>query len=184
MRAIDVAAASRPVTQLGARLLLTAGVLALVVGVYLLMRRGWRRRTAAQADLPPLPIPPPVDGAPLLDPLPGLYVGTTRTGDWLDRVTASGLSARARGRLLLTADGLVVERAGAAALFVPGPAIREARVEAAHAGKVVGPGGLLVVSWELGEGVLLDSGFRGDDHDRHDLWVRALRHLIGSGVAP
>jgi hypothetical protein len=32
-------------------------------------------------------------------------------------------------------------------------------------------------------GELVDIGFRGDTHDRHDVWVQALRHLIGSEAA-
>ncbi len=181
-RLAGVAMTPRPVTDLGTRLLLTLAVLALAAAAYLLMRRGWRRRARSQATLPPLPPPPAADGPALLDPLPGLYVGTTRAGDWLDRIAAQDLSARARGRLRLTATGVTVDRDGASTLFLPGPAIRDARVDSAHAGKVVGPGGVLVITWELGRsgpdgGALLDTGFRADHHDQHDVWVRALRHL-------
>lgn len=41
------------------------------------------------------------------------------------------------------------------------------------AGKVIGEGGLLVISWRLGD-VLLDTGFRADDKTAHPAWVRDI----------
>ena len=49
--------------------------------------------------------------------------------------------------------------------------MRGARVDARHAGKVAGPGGLLVITWEHG-GMLLDTGFRADDRTTHAVWAR------------
>ena len=152
--------------------LVLLGLLA-VAGLCLLMLRGWRNRQRRQAFLPP---PPGHDGtgSTLVGAVPGLFVGTTFAGRWLDRVAVHGLSDRAAGRLSVATDGVHVEREGAAELFVPWHAIESAEVAEALAGKVIGPGGLLVVTWRLGDS-LLSSGFRATDHGQHQRLADAVR---------
>jgi carbamoyl-phosphate synthase small subunit len=155
------------------RALLVAALALAFLGCVALMRRGWRRRAAGDAGLPALPEPPESLGADLVPPLTGLYLGTTRAGDWLDRVAAQGLGARANARLRLVPEGLVVVREGSADGFVPRADLLRAEVTDAQAGKWVGDGGVLLLTWRLG-GVELDSGFRADDHATHDVWARAI----------
>jgi carbamoyl-phosphate synthase small subunit len=160
------------------RYVLTAGLLLAFLGCLALMRRGWRRRAAADAGLPPLPEPPATLGPDVVPPLDGLYLGTTKSGGWLDRVAAHDLGARANARLRLVPEGLVVVREGSADGFVPRADLLGAEVTDAQAGKWVGPGGVLLLTWRLG-GVTLDSGFRANDHALHDRWAAAL-----TAVAP
>jgi len=162
------------------RLALTALVLAVAVLGALGMRRGWRRRAARYDDLPPLPAAPADPGVDRLPPAAGLYVGTTVAGDWLERVVAAGLADRSAGRLRLSDAGVLIERAGANVLFLPAQAVTGARVDNALAGKVIGPGGLLVVSWSHG-GRGLDTGFRADDHRLHPVWAGAVAELVAAG---
>lgn len=165
------------------RVPLTLAVLGVAVYVYVLMRRGWRARSARQESLPALPTPPAEGGAELLPELDGLYVGTAVAGEWLERVTARGLGRRGRGVLVLTAEGLEVHRDGEPSFAVPAAAVRGARVDARLVGKVAGPGGLLVITWAHGD-ALLDTGFRADDRDAHPLWARSLTHLVTTPARP
>ena len=140
-----------------ARLLLTLGMLVFLLGISLLMLRSWRRRLRSQSDLPPPPRPPQSLGDVVVAAVPGLFIGTTFAGDWLDRVAAHGLAHR---------DGIRFEREGEADLYLPFADVSAADVGDALAGKVIGKGGMLLVDWQLG-GRLLTSGFRADDHRAH-----------------
>jgi hypothetical protein len=137
------------------------------------MWTGWRHREARQSDLPALPPVPDDLGPALLEPMTGLYVGTAYASSWQDRVVASGLGLRAAGAVQLYDRGVLVERDGADAIFVPTASIVDAHLGAGLAGKVVGAGGLLVIRWRHGD-VEVDSGIRGDDKSAYPTWVRAI----------
>lgn len=173
-------AVERPETDWAGYLTWTAALLALVAGVYWLMRRAWRERGRRQSDLPP---PPAVPGdlGPAVLTAAGRYHGSTTAGQWLDRIVAHGLGARSRAELTWTAAGLAVVRPGARDFFVPAGRLRGARLDKAIAGKVLTEGGLLVITWEHG-GRLLDSGFRADRADVHAEWVRTLRAAVPDGT--
>jgi hypothetical protein len=59
---------------------------------------------------------------------------------------------------------------------VPLDALREARLDKGIAGKVLTEGGLLVVTWALGD-KLIDSGFRSDRAAEHNEWVETLNSM-------
>jgi hypothetical protein len=157
-------------------LLVLASPARLALGVWG-MRRGWIARERRQSSLPAPPKPPAALGAPLLDPLAGLYVGTTMAGSWQDRVVAGGLGVRADAVATLHPEGLLVGRQGADPLFIPAGSVLRCSLEPGLAGKVVGAGGLLVVRWELG-GNHVDTGLRADDKTRYPEWVAALEGLV------
>lgn len=161
------------------RALYTLATLGAVAFLCLLMLKGWRNRQRRQADLPAPASAPSTPAEPLLPPAPGLFVGTTTTGDWLDRVAVHGLSDRGAGWLTLTPAGVTIERDGLPDLHLPLETVRGAAPGNALAGKVVGTDGLLLVDWELGDR-LLTSGFRADDHDQH----RRLADAITAQLAP
>ncbi len=148
---------------------------AVLLLAYAGMWLGWRRR-GRKHDLPPLVPTPPVAELPEAK-LTGAarYFGTTVAGDWLDRVVARGLGARSSCRLNLSREGLDVVRLAGSFRIDP-TALRGARRDQGIAGKVVPPHGLLVVTWQHG-GYTLDTGFRMDDPESHDAWVRALGKL-------
>lgn len=148
------------------RVLLTGGMLLAVGLLYLLMLKGWRSRQRRQADLPAPPTAPASKGEEIAPVAAGLFVGTTVSGDWLDRVAVHDLGHRAAGWLVVTADGVHVEREGLADLYLPYSVLVRAAPGDALAGKVVGPDGLLLLEWRLGERLLV-SGFRADDHALH-----------------
>jgi hypothetical protein len=144
------------------------------------MRHGWRRR-AARHGLPGLvPAPAVADLPPAKLQAGGRYLGTTVSGDWLDRVVAHGLGARSTVRISLSSEGLDVVRLPGS-FRIPAEALRGARHDQGIAGKVVPPHGVLVVTWQHGD-LLLDTGFRLADEsvaDRgttsaHNAWVRTV----------
>ncbi|MDQ1709688.1 MAG: hypothetical protein QOG49_1073 [Frankiaceae bacterium] len=147
------------------RIALTAGVLAVwALGVFG-MWRGWRGRVARTA-LPALPAVPEVPGADVIEPLVGVYLGTTYAGAWLERVAAARLGERSTGWLRVLPTGVLIRRPSYDDLFVPAAAVESSRTDTAHAGKVIAGDGLLVVRWRHGESTL-ETGFRGDDRSRH-----------------
>lgn len=159
------------------RLLLTLATVAFGVGVSLLMLRGWRARARRQGDLPPPPPVPAEPGDVVVAAVPGLFVGTTAAGDWLDRVVVHGLSHRAPGWVTVTTAGVRVEREGAPDLWLPLASVRAAEAGDALAGKVVGKGGLLLIEWQLG-GRALTTAFRADDHAEHRRLAAAVTSLL------
>lgn len=162
------------------RLLLVLAVLAVFALALWGMRRGWVARGRRQGALE-APATPPLEraelGDQLLEPLTGLYVGSTMAGSWQDRIVAGGLGVRADATATLYAGGVVIDRQGSQPLFIPAGALVGGRLAPGLAGKVVGAGGLLVIRWMLGE-AQVDTGLRADDKTRYPQWVAALEGLV------
>jgi hypothetical protein len=173
---------SQDVTDWAARVGWVVGLLLFIALVYWLMREGWKWRGTLQGDLPELPqAPDPAGLGPArLTParlcLSGRYHGSTTAGQWLDRIVAQGLGTRSRAELTLTEQGVTVVRPGARDFFIPAGSLRGARLDKGIAGKVLAEGGLLVITWQLGDR-LLDSGFRSDHAAEHTAWVDTLTEL-------
>jgi hypothetical protein len=172
---------SAAVSDWGGYLLWVGILAAFVLGVYVLMWRGWKKKARRQAGLPAPESAPADPGTPLLPVLSGRYFGSTNAGQWLDRIVAHGLGTRSAADLTLTDQGLLVDRPAAAGFFVPAHALIGARFEKAVAGKVLPEGGLLVVTWTLGD-TKIDSGFRGDHAAEHDAWVDAVNRQVAGDV--
>ncbi|MBP2472887.1 hypothetical protein JOF53_001759 [Crossiella equi] len=158
------------------RIFLTLLFLAVLLLCAYGMLRGWRNKARRQAEvLPGFPAPPAevstVD--PLLPPETGVYLGTTLAENWVDRVKVGDIGHRAEATITLLPQGLLVDRIGASPLWIDSTAVRAARLDRGHAGKVVGRNGVLVVTWLHGD-QLLDTGFRGDDKTGYADWVAAL----------
>lgn len=167
------------VTNWPLRLLLVAGMVALILLVLWAMRSGWKRRQRRQQDIPP---PPSLlgigeEGAQV----GGLYVGTATAGDWLDRIAVHGLGVRSRGVLAWSAQGVDVQRSGASSFSIPGSDIVGIRVDSGVAGTVRSKGSVVVITWRLGERTL-DTGFRADDEAGHRLVLDGLMVTFPAGV--
>ncbi|MDT5009341.1 MAG: hypothetical protein QOH57_958 [Mycobacterium sp.] len=134
--------------------------------------RGLLHRAQRQAQsigrLPPLP---ETVGAPIVDPTPGLYVGSTLAPSWLDRIAVGDLSSRSKAVLTRHPEGIMVRRSGADPIWIPEDAITAIRTERGLAGKVVPPDGILAIRWRLPSGTEIDTGFRGDDRRRYAEWL-------------
>ena len=157
----------------------------LVLAVWVGMLRGWRRRAERQAGQLDLPAPPPAPaepGAALTPDVDGVYVSTTLAGQWLERVTAYGLGTRSAATMAVTAAGVSWLREGAADVFAATDALVGARRADGIAGKVMPPGGIVVVTWRLGD-TELDTGFRPGSAADGDRLVAAVERLAHAGSA-
>ena len=157
-------------------------IVVVLIGVVIRrMLRGWRHRVERQAELiGTLPAMPDVLGPAVIEPARGLYVGSTIAPDWLNRVTAGDLGFRCKAVLTRYPEGILLERSGAAEIFIPAPSISAVRAERALAGKVIvgrsgaeRSGAILVIRWRLPSGTEIDTGFRGDDPD-YTAWTAPL----------
>lgn len=160
-------------------------ILALVfVGILALCWWGWRRRAARQERSGlAAPWTPGTEQAVAADAaaLPGIYVATTAAGSPLERITAHGLGARSRARVIVDDESAgrtwwTIAREGAEDLHIPVADIAEVTTAAGMVGKWMGGEALVVIRWRLGAD-LVDTGLRMDtpaDHDRLLARGRAL----------
>ncbi len=136
----------------------------LVVGVFLLMLRSWRRRVARQAPLGALATPPAGIAFATLE---GLHLGTTFAGRPLDRVAVTPLGFRARGLVLVRPDGVELQLDGAGPVFIPVADLIGHGRATWTIDRGVEEDGLNRISWRL-HGTSLDSYFRMREPDGFD----------------
>lgn len=166
------------VTAWPERLLLTAAVLGVIALAAWGMWRGWRRRSQREsAEIAPLaPVPPQLTAARA--DVPGSYVGTVRRGQWMVRVLAHGLGAPGAAQASVHDQGVLLDRDGAPAVFIPADAMTEVATGNGLAGTVRERDGIVIIGWEWG-GVLLDTGFRSPDAAAQHAFITAVAELIG-----
>jgi len=178
-----LAADSAPVTDWGPRLLLTTLVLAVIALAVWGMLRGWRAREARQSDIPaPTPAPADVPAGGSEAGVAGQYVATTTSGDLLDRIVAHGLGHRGRAVLHAGDDGVLIQRVGEVDLWIPRSDLRAVRLGSGQAQKAFEAGGLILITWQLGDHEV-DTGFRADDPDQHIATASALSALVPNSEA-
>lgn len=142
------------------RLLPTAIIGAVIVLAVIGMFLGWRARVRKySAFVAPDSVPESFGDIVTVDQ--GLYVATTLAGQPLERVAAHGLGFRARASVTITTTGLVVAPIGRQPFFIDRASIVAVDRATWAIDKVVEPGGLVVVTWRLGDAEL-DSYFRMD----------------------
>jgi hypothetical protein len=155
--------------------LIVTAVLAVVAFVTIrAMMRGWLRRARRQASLiGELPAVPVDLGPVTVEPLPGLYVGSTLAPSWQDRIAVGDLGYRAKAMLTRYRNGIMLERSGATRMWIPQPSITAIRTERGIAGKVLTHDGILAIRWRLPSGTEIDTGFRADDRRKYADWLEA-----------
>ncbi|HEX4018340.1 MAG TPA: hypothetical protein VHX15_16510 [Frankiaceae bacterium] len=146
----------RPPSRLGDHLLLAAALAVLVLIVIALAMAAVRRRARQTAAvLPELPAPPRPFPIPLIEPMPGVALGTTMEAGWQDVRLGGVLGGRGSGDLSITCVG--VDLAGT---WLPAQVLRSVRIDERFATKFMPGTGLLVFGWEA-SGIQYESGFRG-----------------------
>ena len=148
---------SAPVTHIGQRILWTVVTLLVLAGIYLLMWRGWKKRQARQADVPPLNEVP--EGAFTGEGVEAVYVSTTSEGDWLDRIAVHSLGQRSNALVRVAEAGVLIEREGASDVFIPAGSVLGVRLATGMAGKYLRDEGLVVITWRHGDRTL-DTGLK------------------------
>lgn len=166
----------------GVWLPIVGGTLLAIAVILGLLALGWRSRRRAQADVPaPAAVPADLYGQEPAAQAEGMYVGTVRGADRLDRVAVHGLGLRSKAQLEVHAagahPGLLVLRPGVADLFIPAGRLVDAGVSAGIAGKFTEPGGLVAWGWRLGDADLT-SAFRPRRPEDRDRVLDALQTII------
>ncbi|MDI9918433.1 transporter [Rhodococcus sp. IEGM 1379] len=157
------------------RVLWVVGLVIFWVAMIGLMFIGWRGRARRQKDsIGELPTVPATLGELLVMPTTGLYVGSTIAPSWQDRIAVGDLGFRSTCEISRYSGGILLERTGASAIWIPQKSIRAIRTENGLAGKVMSKDGVLVIRWELPSGTEIDTGVRGDDKLAYPDWVKPL----------
>jgi hypothetical protein len=131
-----------------------------------LMIAGWRTRRARQQDY----AAPPViseDLGDLVGEFAGKYVATCRGGEPLERIVSHGLGFRGKATISITALGILVDRVGERALWIPFTAMRDVRRATWTIDRVVETDGLHLIEWTLGDRVV-DTTLRVDEPTAFD----------------
>lgn len=164
-----------------ARTLLTLVVLGLIAGSFWLMYRSWQRRVAATADLPDLRVESS-DSRSLLRIDHCTYLGTVTSAHWLDRVASHRLGGRGPAAVVVTTDGLRIERIGVAdPVFLPCEMLMDVQLASGLAGRTYGRESVAVVTWDW-EGQLVHTGVRIADRDLRVAFVGELRSVANGLV--
>jgi hypothetical protein len=138
------------------------------------MLRGWMRRARRQAaSIGAMPALPDTVGPALIGATKGLYVGSTLSPSWLDRVAVGDLGYQAKAVITKFPEGIMLQRSGGAPIWIPDESIIAIRAERGFAGKVIaGPSQpILAIRWRLPSGTEIDTGFRADDRRENARWV-------------
>jgi hypothetical protein len=164
------------VTQWPLRLALVAGMVLIILGVLLLMRRSWRTmRRGDRLGLSDLPAP--MDQAPPgFDPdeeIQALFLGTSPHGQWLSKVLIHDLGTRARARVSWDSTGIWIERSGASDLFIPRSSLVEVTLGSGVAGSVRAKNSVVVFVWDLGEHRIA-TGVRADTAQGHQQLINFI----------
>lgn len=159
-----------------ARSLLVLALLGVIALALLAMASSWRRRIAAGSDIPHLLVAPtPLSEAALrIDH--STYLGTVTPAHWLDKVAAQGLGSRGPAATVVEKRGLIVERVGTDALFIPQESITNVELARGLAGRVYGKEGVLIVHWTWGA-QSLQTGLRIPDGQARADVISALAQL-------
>lgn len=138
---------------------------------------GWRRRVVKYRGEAAALVREVPTSAPMFS-VNALYVATTEAGDPLQRVAAGPLSYRAKARLALHPEGLVVRIPGEDPVVFPSVGLEAGRATWTI-DRVVEADGLVMVRWLL-SGRDVDSYFRVVDGNAGE-FVDALG-LVGRGT--
>ncbi|GIG39832.1 PH-like domain-containing protein [Cellulomonas phragmiteti] len=147
------------------------------------MWHGWQSRARRTSALvPTLPEVPTALGESRSDAVEGVYVSSTRAGDWLDRVVAHDLGVRSPARVRVHADGVHVARTGARDVWVPAGTLRAVGTSSGQAGKFVGRDELVVLTWvpDPTTGTALDTALQVRHDDARPALLAAARALLAA----
>jgi hypothetical protein len=123
----------------------------LLIGIFALMLRSWRRRSRRDAFFA-AGYPAPTQPGRELASVPALYVATTPRDLPLERLAIKGLGFRAKATLTVSDAGLWMLLAGENGVFIPADAIHLLGPATWTIDRVVETDGLLVLGWRLAAG--------------------------------
>ena len=143
--------------------------------ILLTMLLAWRRRLRRDAGLSaPLGVP---EHAEVLRRDEVLYVSTTRHDQPLERLAVSPLAYRARGELAVTDRGVALCLDGTPTVFLASSRLVGVDRATVTIDRVVEPGGLIRIAWNVDDETVVDSYLRLATGDPNNL-ITALQHLV------
>lgn len=166
-----------------ARLVLVLLVLLAIFWALRSMSLSWRRRIQAGEHIPPLPAAPEQFTADALRIEFATYLGTVTDKHWLDRVAAQGLGHRGPTSLIADDSGVVLNRVGAPAVFIPSRRIKTVAPAKGHAGRVYGRDGVISVEWVWGDDLLI-TGIRVPDAGLRKQLLEVLKRASNGNPKP
>jgi len=152
-------------------------VITIVVALLILltMLLAWRRRLRRDVGLSaPLGVP---EHAEVLRRDEVLYVSTTRHDQPLERLAVSPLAYRARGELAVTDRGVALCLDGTPTVFLASSRLVGVDRATVTIDRVVEPGGLIRIAWNVDDETVVDSYLRLATGDPNNL-ITALQHLV------
>lgn len=154
---------------------ITIGVAVLIL---LAMLLAWRRRLRRDAVFTaPLGVP---EHAEVLSRHDVLYVSTTRHDQPLERLAIKPLAYRARGELAVTDRGAALCLDGAPTVFLPKDKLSGVDRATVTIDRVVEPGGLVRLAWNVSTDTTVDSYLRSTS-GTPDTLISELQRLIPAG---
>lgn len=149
--------------------------IAVALLILLSMYLAWRRRLRRDGmHAAPLGVP---EHAEVLARHEVLYVSTTRHDQPLERVAIAPLAYRARGELAVTDRGAALCLDGAPTVFLASATLVQVDRATVTIDRVVEPGGLVRLSWNVADDTIVDSYLRVTGGDPTSL-ISELQRLI------
>ncbi|KGJ79174.1 hypothetical protein GY21_05850 [Cryobacterium roopkundense] len=176
------------------RLLPTVIVVVVLLSVFTLMYRSWRKRSKRDSAIVagyPFPSAP----GKVLAVARGYYVATTPRDTPLERLFIPGLGFRARAEITATDAGVTLDLTGSRSVFVPVGAIDILTPATWAIDRVVEKDGLMLLGWQLPPvspglnapaeaGRSVDSYFRIIDPSERVRLVDAIRSIAAGATGP
>ena len=160
---------------MSARDLAVAIMIALALVILLSLLFAWRRRIRRDSVYSaPLGVPEHAEVARRDEVL---YVSTTRHEQPLERLAVSPLAYRARGELALTDRGIALCLDGAPTVFLAKDRLFAVDRATVTIDRVVEPGGLVRIAWNIDDDTIVDSYLRLATGDPRTL-ISDLQRLV------
>lgn len=167
---------SMEVTQWPLRLALVALMVLIILGVLLLMLRSWRKMRRGDRyglfDLP-APMTQAPQGFMPGEEVEALFLGTSVHGQWLSKVLIHDLGTRSRARVSWDSSGILIERDGAADIYIPRTSLVELTLGSGVAGTVRAKDSVVIFVWNLGAHRIA-TGVRADTAQGHQQLIGLL----------
>lgn len=157
-------------------IMIALAVVLVALGVW-----AWLRRTRRDGALAAPIGEAPADAA-VVAAFDGFYVATTRRDEPLERLAIRGLGFRSRAAVTVTDAGVALDLTGQPRMFVPLTAIDGVDRATVAIDRVVEPGGLVRLSWRLGD-TAVDTYLRAQDAGSRAL-AEAVAGILPPPLAP
>ena len=154
-------------------------LLAILAGLIVLAARSWAHRRKEQESQLAEPSERLAGFAPEVS-AEGFYVATVKAGEPLNRINAYGLGIRGKARISASKQGMVIERIGERNLAIDSADILNLQLVSGAIDRVVEAGGLIAITWAIGQ-EKLETTIRIVDESQRGELIAALKLVVSEG---